>query len=84
MIYDYLKDQKTKPKIWYKTNTTKDTRNHVFQYAVENMEGFNYDLLHRYALVEKLSIHPQTYEIGEWFLLKLFSPTQKHLYIIKL
>ncbi|MDF2698702.1 MAG: Fe-S oxidoreductase [Haloplasmataceae bacterium] len=84
VIYDYLKTQKTKPKIWFETNMDKNERNQVFKYLTENKQEFNYDLLYRYAFVHKLTIHPKTYQEGHYYLVKLFSPHNNNIYIIDL
>lgn len=82
LIYDYLHKQKTRPKIWYDTHITKLDKHMIFDYMSANL-NFNHDFLFRYALVEKLSINPETYEIGTFYLIKLFSHKNQNIYIIK-
>ncbi len=81
IIYDYLHIQKTRPKIWYDTQITKQEKRTVFGYVVKHQD-FSSDFLYRYALVEKLTINPENYEIGSFYLVKLFSHKNQDILII--
>ncbi len=85
LIYDYLKLAKTRPKIWYLSNISKKDKHILFKFVIEKLKmNFNYDFLFRYGLVEKLTINPLTYEIGEYYLLKLFSKDNQRIYVFSL
>ncbi|QVK17398.1 DUF4080 domain-containing protein [Mycoplasmatota bacterium] len=84
LIYDYLERAKTRPKIWYQTHLNKKDKHILFKYIVDNYQGYNFDLLFRYGLIEKLTIHPQTYEIGNYYLLKMFTQYNQEIIIFSI
>lgn len=84
LIFDYLKGAKTRPKIWYQKQINKQDKHTLFKYIVENYPDYNFDLLFRYALIEKLTIHPLTFEIGTYYLLKMFTQYNQEIIIFSL
>jgi anaerobic magnesium-protoporphyrin IX monomethyl ester cyclase len=84
LIYDYLKEQKTKPKIWFNNHLTREERNLVI-HTIHNQQliDSNFDQLHRYGYLTYLTIDPFTYIQGNFTVLKMFEPTDKSIYLFK-
>jgi len=83
LIYDYLKRAKTRPKIWFQTNIKKEDKHELFRTCLLNNNAFNYDFLFRYAMLHKLNIHPITYEVGNFYLVKLFAQNNQDIILFK-
>jgi len=83
LIYDYLKQQKTKPKKWYPQTITRKERQLIFESIVSSKKiDINLDTLNRYSIVEKLIIHPFTYQLGTYHVVKLFLNDNQNIYLI--
>lgn len=82
--YDYLHKTKIKPKIFYKPLISQEERHTLYHHFITTYPTYNLDNLYRYALSDKLLIHPLTYEEGIYYLIKLYLPHDKSCFIIKL
>ncbi len=83
LIYDYLKSAKTRPKIWFEKQISKKEKHTLFHYIIKTYQKYDLDLLFRYGFIEKLTLHPQTYKIGTYYLLKLFASSNQDVLIFE-
>lgn len=82
LIFDYLKEQKTKPKRWYESRVGRKEKQEIYkQIAKNDLLNLNLDTLNRYALLEKIEINPYSYELGDFYLLKIFLKDNNNIYI---
>ena len=79
LIYDYLHNAKTRPKIWFQPNVNKAEKHHIFN----SLQNYSLDFLFRYTFVHKLAINPLNFHLEACYLIKLFAPDNKKIIIIK-
>ena len=82
IIFDYLKNQKMRPTIWYTSQIDRSIKHRLFTSLIDQHPELNLDCLHRYARVEPLCIHPMTYDKETTYLIKLFHPKNNTFYLL--
>ena len=82
LIFDYLKEQKIRPKIWYEQTLKRSKKQWIFGTLIEQHPSLHEDLLNRYARIEQLDIHPLTYNFETVYFIKLFHPQNQDYFLI--
>lgn len=82
LVFDYLKDQKRRPRFWFKSEVSSTLRNKLYRYLHEWKPDLTLDLLYRYGRVFQLSIHPMTHWKETTYFIKLFHPNNQDYYLV--
>ncbi len=82
LIYDYLKNAKTRPKIFYQKRMEKKEKNRLRK-IIQEKTPFSLDFLYRYSILELLTINPLTYEQKFCYVLKIFNTDNNDLYLFE-
>lgn len=82
ILFDYIKDQKVRAKIWFDQQLNKEDKLSFYRDLIKNSFPLDFDLLSRYGLVVKLSLHPITLKQETTYLLKLYHPHNQTYYLI--